>query len=85
MKQTKAQTRLARAIAARRREIKREYDEATLAIAAMIPDMEAVARNGKTAENRRLAREWLALVTPEEREASRRWLAHNHKARRATA
>ena len=69
----------------RRREIKRERDEATLAIAAMIPDIEAVERNTKDAETRRLAREWLALVTPEEREAARRWLAHNHKARRATA
>ena len=69
----------------RRREIKRERDEATLAIAAMIPDIEAVERNTKDAETRRLAREWLALVTPEEREASRRWLAHNHNARRVTA
>ena len=69
----------------RRREIKRERDEATLAIAAMIPDIEAVERNTKDAETRRLAREWLALVTPEEREASRRWLALDNEARRATA
>ena len=83
MKQTKAHTRLARAIADRRREIKREYDEATLAIAAMIPVMEAVARNGKTAENRKLAREWLALVTPEEREALRRLRKIDDQARQA--
>ena len=39
-----------------------------MAIAAMIPDMDYIAAHGKTEETRRLAREWLELVTPEERE-----------------
>ena len=39
-----------------------------MAIAAMIPDMDYIAAHGKTEETRRLARKWLELVTPEERE-----------------
>lgn len=46
-----------------------QYDEATLAMAAMIPNMEAVAKNSKDPENRKRALEWLAEVQPEEREA----------------
>ena len=46
-----------------------KYDEATLAMAEMIPNMEAVARNSKDPENRKRASEWLAEVQPEEREA----------------
>ena len=57
-----------RYIRRRRREIADERDEATMAIAAMIPDIDYIAAHGKTEETRRLAREWLELVTPEERE-----------------
>lgn len=46
-----------------------QYDEATLAMAEMIPNMEAVAKNSKDPENRKRASEWLAEVQPEEREA----------------
>ena len=49
--------------------IRSKYDEATLAMAAMIPNMEAVARNSNDPENRKRAREWLEEVQPEEREA----------------
>ncbi len=51
----------------RRREIARERDELTAKIAAMIPDVEAIARNSPDAEARYVAQKWLALVTPEER------------------
>lgn len=51
----------------RRREIAKERDELTDKIAAMIPDVEAIARNSPDAEARKLARRWLALVRPEER------------------
>lgn len=56
-----------RYIERRRREIARERDELTDKIAAMIPDVEAIARNSQDAEARKLARRWLALVRPEER------------------
>lgn len=46
-----------------------QYDEATLAMAAMIQNMEAVAKNSKDPDNRKRALEWLAEVQPEEREA----------------
>lgn len=49
--------------------IQSQYDEATLAMAEMIPNMEAVARDSKDPESRKRAREWLAEVQPEEREA----------------
>lgn len=51
----------------RLREIARERDELTDHIAAMIPDVEAIARNSLDAEARYVAKKWLALVTPEER------------------
>lgn len=51
------------------KQIQSQYDEDTLAMAAMIPNMEAVARNSKDPENRKRAREWLDEVQPEEREA----------------
>lgn len=51
----------------RRREIARERDELTDKISALIPDVEAIARNSPDAEARKLARRWLALVRPEER------------------
>jgi hypothetical protein len=50
----------------RLREIARARDELTDNIAAMIPDIEAIARNSPDAEARYVAQKWLALVTPEE-------------------
>ena len=44
-----------RYIERRRREIARERDELTDKIAAMIPDVEAIARNSPDAEARKLA------------------------------
>lgn len=55
-----------RYIERRRREIARERDELTDKIAAMIPEVEAIARNSPDAEARYVAQKWLALVTPEE-------------------
>lgn len=60
MKQTKAQARLARAIAARRREIEKERAALQKEIDAARPQIERLAANG-TAEERRVARHWLAL------------------------
>ena len=51
----------------RRREIANERDELTSKIAAMIPEVEAIAKNSPNAEAREVAQKWLALVTPEER------------------
>lgn len=60
MKQTKAPARLARAIAARRREIEKECAALQKEIDASRPQIERLAANG-TAEERRVARRWLAL------------------------
>ena len=57
---TKAQTRLARAIARRRREIHRERAAIQKEIDAARPQIERLAAHG-TAEERRVARRWLAL------------------------
>lgn len=57
---TKAQTRLARAIARRRREIHRERAAIQKEIDAARSQIERLAANG-TAEERRVARRWLAL------------------------
>ena len=51
----------------RRREIAAERDMLTAKIAAMIPEVEAIAKNSPNAEAREVAQKWLALVTPEER------------------
>ena len=55
-----------RYIRRRRREIAAERDMLTAKIAAMIPEVEAIARNSEDAEARYVAQMWLALVKPEE-------------------
>lgn len=55
-----------RHIRRRRREIAAERDMLTAKIAAMIPEVEAIARNSENAEARYVAQMWLALVKPEE-------------------
>jgi len=70
MKQTKAQAVLARAIAARRREIEKERAALQKEIDAARPQIERLAANG-TAEERRVARRWLAL-NDKARQAKRR-------------
>ena len=55
-----------RYIRRRRREIAAERDMLTAKIAAMIPEVENIARNSEDAMARSVARMWLALVKPEE-------------------